>query len=373
LTSFQTGLTDLGEVALSPDGQTLVASNGQLILHAWDLEQKRDRFATTGTHTAPINNILASPDGRTLTTGSVDRTLRLWDLGTARSSRELRISGPVHAMAWSADGRWLAAATFIHHQIFAWDLSKGRGPIVLAYGGGLNTIAPLAARFVDDRTLLIVDKAAKVHRLDLSERRRRSTTPLQISPPDRGLPQTGDDRLTRAVFLAEGRKVATQGIFSGLHVNETETGKELLHSVDGDLVIASPDGRLLALAKSTGEPRLGRASRLVGRKVGFEPMSTSGVISLVNAESGQELRQMMMEGSQPWALAFSPDGKTLAATSGWETGRIHFFDVASGRPIRTIDAPPLRSPALAYTPDGTRLVSGMADGSVLIWDVRPDR
>jgi WD40 repeat protein len=37
---------------------------------------------------------------------------------------------------------------------------------------------------------------------------------------------------------------------------------------------------------------------------------------------------------------------------------------------RTINGPPFRSPALAFTPDGSRLVTGMADGSVLVWDLR---
>ena len=76
-------------------------------------------------------------------------------------------------------------------------------------------------------------------------------------------------------------------------------------------------------------------------------------------------------GIRSLGLAFAPDGKTLAATTGWETGRIRFYDVASGKETRTIDTPSLRSPALAYTPDGSRLVSGMADGSILVWDVSP--
>jgi WD40 repeat protein len=61
--------------------------------------------------------------------------------------------------------------------------------------------------------------------------------------------------------------------------------------------------------------------------------------------------------------------KTLAPT----TGRIHLYEVATGQETRTIDTPPLRSRSLAFTPDGQRLVTGMADASVLIWDVRAER
>lgn len=80
---------------------------------------------------------------------------------------------------------------------------------------------------------------------------------------------------------------------------------------------------------------------------------------------------MRVEGREVWAMAFSPDGKTLAATSGWESGRIHLYNVATGKETRTINGPAFRSPALAFTPDGSRLVTGMADGSVLVWDLRP--
>ena len=68
-------------------------------------------------------------------------------------------------------------------------------------------------------------------------------------------------------------------------------------------------------------------------------------------------------------MAFSPDGRTLAATTGWETGQIHFYEVATGREVRTIDTPAIRTKALAFSPDGSKIICGMADTSVLVWDV----
>ncbi len=51
---------------------------------------------------------------------------------------------------------------------------------------------------------------------------------------------------------------------------------------------------------------------------------------------------------------------------------MHLYDVGDGREIQTIATPPGShgSLALAFTPDGSRLVAGMSDTSILMWDVR---
>ena len=67
-----------------------------------------------------------------------------------------------------------------------------------------------------------------------------------------------------------------------------------------------------------------------------------------------------------YGLAFSPDGKTLA-TSGYDK-LIKLWDVASGKEIRTLKDHIDAVYALAFTPDGKQLVSGAADRTLKIWD-----
>jgi WD40 repeat protein len=93
----------------------------------------------------------------------------------------------------------------------------------------------------------------------------------------------------------------------------------------------------------------------------------SGEVKLWDVASQSVVRTIAGHADCIYAVVFSPDGSTLA-TAGYDKV-IKLWEVASGKEIRTLRDHIDAVYALAFTPDGKRLVSGAADRSVKVWDV----
>jgi WD40 repeat protein len=186
----------------------------------------------------------------------------------------------------------------------------------------------------------------------------------QFSPPEHPAP-LADYLLTGGVFSPDGQRLAAIQCFGGMSVIDLTDGKEIYHVLDAKQVIISPDGLTLAITKNDGDVVV---KRINGLKMNRATANSS--ICLLDHGTGKERTRIDLPGTGVWAMAFSPDGKTLAATTGWEEGQIHFYETSTGKETRTITAPPIRTSGLAFTPDGSRIVTGMADTSVLIWNLR---
>jgi serine/threonine protein kinase/WD40 repeat protein len=79
-----------------------------------------------------------------------------------------------------------------------------------------------------------------------------------------------------------------------------------------------------------------------------------------------------------WSLAYSPDGSTLAAAGGnWERGThkgfVTLWDVASRRALARLAHACETEFAVAFSPNGQTLASGGRDGMVKLWDVETGR
>src|SRR5262249_32961268 len=73
------------------------------------------------------------------------------------------------------------------------------------------------------------------------------------------------------------------------------------------------------------------------------------------------------------ALAFSPDGREIAALAANEPfPALALFDVTTGKRTRLLQVPEAqksRTSSIAFSPDGTKLVWGESDGSLALWDL----
>lgn len=99
------------------------------------------------------------------------------------------------------------------------------------------------------------------------------------------------------------------------------------------------------------------------------PVSTAADPGLIVHDSAPpELRGIT---PRLWAAVFSPDGRTLATTAGWdnprEPGELVLWEVASGRP-RVVVRQESTIRTAAFSPDGRRLAIGDFAGQITILD-----
>jgi hypothetical protein len=82
------------------------------------------------------------------------------------------------------------------------------------------------------------------------------------------------------------------------------------------------------------------------------------------------------DGFRTLALAFSPDGRTLAAGDADRTHYLTLWDLDTGKARRRVKSSAVFSPlvqSLAFSPDGQMLASGGAQSLVHLWDVAGDK
>jgi tricorn protease-like protein len=198
--------------------------------------------------------------------------------------------------------------------------------------------------------------------------------------------------LNRVVFSPDG----TQAIATGGAViwYDLATGREVNRVMELNFARAgfslSTDGKTFATghqydnvvrigAVDTGKEVKSFAGHTGGvYAVAFSPDGKTIVsggldrtLRLWDVGSGREVRQFAGVRDQIRSACFSPDGKRVAS-GHWGPGsefQVRLWDVDTGKELKSFGAHRADVTATLFTPDGKQLLSTGMDGAIILWDV----
>jgi WD40 repeat protein len=289
----------------------------------------------------PVEGVAFSPDGKTLASCGWDNKVRLWDV--SRLSKEPP-SEPVvlphdsmrYAVAFSADGTLLAAAGY--KSLTIWTCTSGRYKPLLEE---VNETSRCVAFSADGRTLAIGTDNGSIRLLDMPGGHERAV----LRGHDgivRSVAFSPDAR--RLVSTSEGRSIMLWDAKNGIAVGPLQLDRAGYNMV---LFAAfSADGRHVAVGEASSEAE---------------------DVTLLDSETGQVSNRLIGHDSGVQALAFSPDGRTLA-TAGQDRS-IKLWDWAHANPPITLNDGVGLVKSLAFSHDGALLAFGGDDQALRVWDV----
>jgi WD40 repeat protein len=324
-------------LAFTRDGKLLLSAGGDGLVRVQDAATGRELRRIKAGHW--LNALALSPDGRTVACGGDTQAVSLLDLATGKEVRQLTgHSHIIRALAFAPDGKTLASASW-DRTLRLWDVRTGRQ--LQAFAGYQKEAACVA--FGGDGKLLASGDQDGIVRLH---------DPVTLRELRRLKGHEGG--VTCVGFAPDGRTLAAGGTDRMIHFHDVRTGKLVRRFEAGDRIrclALSADGKRLAAAGEHPERLRGRGS----------------TVYLWDAAGGRPLHRLRGHSGHINAVAFAPDGRTLAAAG--QDHVILFWDTASGRPLHAGEGHGGGIAALAFSADGRTLAAAGWSPPIRLWDV----
>ena len=324
-----------GAVTFSPDGKILAAGHWNGSIRLWDV-QRLKRLKAFGASNSPIrrDSLDFSPSGKHLASGSSDAGIRIWDIENVdlplaefkESDKEDKRSAGEWHCAFLPRGDALVCANSNGH-LYVWDGEKKR------------TALPVGTNRID--SLSVSPDGKQIAIADFEE------TQAELRDVENG------QLLVKLCLVREGDPAKYRGDALRVQADLRRLGKTVESNpiqVVGPILF-SPCGTVIA-GGLRGEIRFWDATTYEVRMVILPPHGCQRV----------------------GALTFSPCGRYLVSGTFWigtDQMGIVLWEVATGENIATFWGHSTDVQDLAFSPDGTLLVSGSYDGTILLWDMKP--
>jgi WD40 repeat protein len=378
-TLLRSSETDFAGAVFSADGKLLATGGPGGAARLWDVTTGRPRPRVVDGSLAPP--LALSPDGKTLAGcrwGEVSNII-LVDAATGKNQAPLPLTdsgvAPTH-LAFSPDGRTLAAAE--HTTVRLWDVPSRREKP--AYRGHVTAITALAFA-PDGRRLAVGQEKGPVQVWDVTAPQGQDTVALGAMSFTVPL-GTGSFDVQSLGFSPDGKDITVCGLRGGrviLDPREIPAGLERELRIEVDRTrTRHRDLRRVSVSGALGTSELvGHSLNL--RRVAYSPdgkvMAAAAdrearSVGLYDAATGRRLKSLTRP-APCYAVAFAAGGRTLAVAGLDRT--VTLFDAGTGKERAVLRGHPHWIDTLDFTADGRTLATASYDGTVRLWDAATGR
>lgn len=338
-------------LVFTPDGTGLISGSEDGTIQGWDDDAVR-KLTRVGGRLQAVNSLSLHPTQNILAIGTRDTSVRFWDAGQQGAGVLNGNQGAITSVAFSPNGEVLASAG--NETVQLWNVPQLQG--LIAQGA---TLGPDEAWVVDEVVL---------------EGHDATVIQVAFSPDSTRLASASDDGTVRIWDVATRETLAVLG-------GPTGEITDLTFNSDSTVLAAGyynrndNSGMIQIWDITTGQLRL-VLDIPWPNKLTFRPNSTQvaaisnnrGII-LLDTASGQRLKTLQVDTHFGlMCLSFSPDGRGLV--TGYADGMVRLWDVDAGAVVREFGGNTGGIDDMAFSPDGRTIAAiSFRDDLLQLWDV----